>query len=241
MKKLIRLEFRKNKKCIFLYLAGAAAVLYQGIGLFWEHFSELGGGGAFRIIGRNLFTTYLLFGAILSYVIVKDFEVGIIKEYFFVGYTREEIYWVKYIYLLCTGSIIINLTVAGMVLCKSIVNGYGEGFSGEEIVFWGKVLLGNMSACFLFFAVALLCAVAVGNVLALVLYFMGISFWDMIALFFVGRYHAPEWISVRNLVSRVYDREMMWSEFAGMITVQFGTGVLVLLLGQGIFRRKEYR
>lgn len=218
-----------------------AAALYQGIGLLGEYFSGLGGGGVFRIIGGNLFTTYLLFGAILSYIVVKDFEVGIIKEYFFVGFTRREIYLVKYIYLLCTGSIIINLTVAGMVLWKSITNGYGEGFSGEEILFWGKVVFGNMSACFLFFAIALACAAAVGNVFALVLYFVGISFWDMIALFLVGKYHAPEWISVRKLISRVYDREMPWGEFSVMITVQFGIGFFVLMLGQEIFRRKEYR
>ena len=241
MKRLFLLEFRKNRRNIFLYLAAMVAILYQGIGLLGSDFAMLTGSEALGVVRTNLFTTYLLSGAVLSYIIVKDFEVGLIKEYFFMGYTRKEIYTIKYLYLLCKGNVIINLTVFGMVLWKSMQNQYGLKISATEFVFWLKIAAGNLVACFLFFAILLLCVVIIGNVLSLVLYFVGISFLDIIALFLTEKYAMPKWISIRYLAGCFYNRSMPWAEFAAMLVLMLGMGGIFLWVGELVFRGKEYR
>lgn len=241
MRRLLSIEFRKNRKSVFLYLAVAVSLLFQFVGLLGEEYTGLAGRYVIPVIGTNLFTTHLLLEAILSYLIVKDFEAGIIKEYLFVGYTRKEIFIVKSLYLFIESSVIMFFITSGMLLWKILKNGYGAKITGSEVAFLVKMMAGNVAACFFLCAIAVLCVIVTGNALAMVLYFLLVGSWDMAALFLKEKLGVSPWISVRYLVSCFYDGALTAKEYFCSVVILLAGGLLFYMIGLAIFKRREYR
>lgn len=128
-----------------------------------------------------------------------------------------------------------------MLLWKTFKNGYGVSISGNEVLFLLRVAVGNVVACILLCTVAMLCVIVVSNVLALGLYFLLVSIWDMVALFFIAKFEMPRWISVRYLVSCFYDGSLALKEYFTSIAVLLVGGVFCYMVAFTIFQRREYR
>lgn len=241
MGKILLLEFRKNVKSLFLYCGVIAAAAYQVIGLIGEMYTELQGKQALFVIGANVFTTHLLLQAVFAFLVVKDFEAGTVKEYIFVGYSRFEIFIAKYLSLFIESSIALLLSTGGVFVWKTVQNGYGTELTGEEVLFFIKIIVGSILACAFFSFFSMLCVVMVNNALAVGLIFLVPGFLDMFGSLAVSKFEAPEWLSIRYLTNCFYNSMLEGKDGGIALIVTLLVGFTVGYISLWIFQKKEYR
>lgn len=241
MRKILLLEFRKNVKSLFLYCSVIAAAVYQVIGLIGEMYTKLSGKQALLVIGANIFTTHLLLQAVLVFLLVKDFEAGIVKEYIYAGYSRFEIFIAKYLFLFIASSIALLLSTGGVFVWKTVQNGYGTELTGGEVLFLIKIITGSIIACAFFSIFSMFCVIMVNNALAVGLTFLIQGVGDIFASIVISNLKAPEWFSIRYLTKCFYNSMLEGKDYGKVLIVTLLAGFIVGYISLWIFRKKEYR
>ncbi len=241
MGRLLKLEFRKNIKSIFLYIGFLGIFAYLITGLLGEMYTNMSGKEALFVIGSCVFTAHLILQSAYTYLVVRDFEAGTIKEYMFVGYSRTEIFSVKYLTLLIESSIALILSSGGIFLWKTLQNGYGAQWNGKEAIFIIKLVVGSIVASAFLSMLSMLCVVIVNNALAVGLAFLLPGILDTVASIAIVKLEAPLWLSVRYLVNCFYSSELKVKDYGIALAAMLIAGVVVGALGMLLFKKKEYR